>query len=583
MAKSKKALPITLMLADASAPIERRRELLRMLINDSNPEAATVLDSICESLAGAAAENVHAEKVKQLSELIRLMEEGPLRSARFIELSQPVGTSVPHAQVILDDGTIACTVVPDEALASSLRLGERVLLEGRGHALLQRASGNLKVGEEALLERRVDERHIEVSLHGQQRWVFLAAHDLIDQLNAGTVVPGATLVVSSKQMMATGALPAQDDLAHYKYLQRCPVPDVIVERDIGAPPRCIAELTELIRLEMTQPDLRRRYRLRRCVMKLLSGVSGSGKTLAVQAVWRRMYEVMSEVTGVPIDKLPPRVFRLRMSEVLSMWLGESDKNLSRFFSEVEQLAAERFTGADGKEYQLPVLAILEEVDGLAQARGHDPIHDRILTTVLQCLDTTRVDLKDKLIIYLGTTNEPQQVDRAFFRRIGGSVEHFGRLNRPGFVAVLQKHLHGLPLASNNGHSPEEIERQLVADLSAWLFSPNGSDRGLVELGFAGSSHPDIRYRRDFLTGALIDRAVQQAAGEASRQEELGLTAPGLSLEQLLQALDQQIRTVVDQLNEHNVNHYLDVPDAVRVASVRRLPQPAAFPFVLQQR
>src|SRR6185503_12073395 len=106
----------------------------------------------------------------------------------------------------------------------------------------------------------------------------------------------------------------------------------------------IEKLANLVRLEMTNPSLRRRYRLRRCLMTLLSGVSGSGKTLAIHALWRRLYEVMSEVTGVPVAQLPPRVFRLKLSEVLSMWLGESDKNLDRFFAEIEQMADEKFVG-----------------------------------------------------------------------------------------------------------------------------------------------------------------------------------------------------------------------------------------------
>jgi len=133
-------------------------------------------------------------------------------------------------------------------------------------------------------------------------------------------------------------LPPQDSLAHYRYLLKLPPPDVRVERDIGAPPAFIDELTEFVRIEMTTPDLRRRYRLRRSVMKLLSGVSGSGKTLAIHALWRRMYEVVSEVTGVALAELPFRVFKLRLSQVLSMWFGESDKNIDRFFEEIEQMA-----------------------------------------------------------------------------------------------------------------------------------------------------------------------------------------------------------------------------------------------------
>lgn len=574
-AKPKPAHPILAMIADGSAPLDHRLEMLRMVLNDPNPEAQSVARGIVETLGQSAADQVHAQKVKELNDLLHAMKLGPQRGGTFLGLLPPNGTAVCIAHVVLDDGTTAYTVVPDAELAKSLRRGDAIILEGKGHAVLRRGPAESRRGEIATFERRLDATLLEVNVRGAERAVFLASQDLTDALDAGACAPGAQLVVNTRQSVAYAALPEPDNFAHWRYLAKEPVPDVRVERDIGAPPRCIAEVRELIRLEMTRPDLRRRYKLRRCVMKLLAGVSGSGKTLAILAIWRAIYEVMSEVTGVPVDQLPPRVFRLRLSTVLSMWLGESDRNLDRFFNEVEKMAATPVM-LNGVEYFLPVIAILEEVDGLARARGGhgDAVYDRILTTALQRLDTTRQDLKDRLILYLGTTNEPEQVDRAFLRRIGGTVEKFGRLNRRGFAAVLSKHLGGLPLARHNGHPEAELVRDMVAEVSGWLFAPNGPDRGLVELAYAGSPTPDVRHRCDFLTGALVDRAVQQAAAAAVEAELAGATAPGVNADLLIAALDEQVRSVADQLTEFNARAYLDVPEGMRVAGVRRLPQPA---------
>jgi len=287
------------------------------------------------------------------------------------------------------------------------------------------------------------------------------------------------------------------------------------------------------------------------------------------------------VTGVAVEDLPPRVCKLKMPEILSKWLGESDKNLDGFFAELETLASQPYVGPDGREHDLPVLAILEEIDGLARSRGQEPIYDRILTTALQRLDPTRQDLRNKLIVFIGTTNDAQHVDRAFLRRIGGTIEHFGRLKRRAFEAVLEKHLAGRPILAQNGSPAAELERRMVNDLTDWLFSRNGSDRGVVELTFTGSTTSEVRHRRDFLTGAMVDRAVQQASEEACRLERLGQARRGLSLEQLLRAFEDQVRGVVDQLTPQNVHHYLALPDGVRVATVRRLPQPPVFPMELQ--
>ena len=105
---------------------------------------------------------------------------------------------------------------------------------------------------------------------------------------------------------------------------------------------------------------------------------------------------------------------------------------------------------------------------------------------------------------------------------------------------------------------------------------------MVELTFAGATTPVIKHRRDFLTGSLVDRAVQQAAEEACQAEFGGRGTRGMSLEQLMRAFNQQILSLVAQLREQNVGAYVDLPDSVRVASLRRIPQPTHLPIEYQR-
>ena len=72
--------------------------------------------------------------------------------------------------------------------------------------------------------------------------------------------------------------------------------------------------------------------------------------------------------------------------------------------------------------------------------------------------------------------------------------------------------------------------------------------------------------------------MQQAAAEASQAELDGSDPPGITLEQLVRAFEAQLRGIVDQLKEHNVGSYTDLPDGVRVATLRRIPQPAHLPW-----
>lgn len=581
----KKHDEILSMICDPATPWMHRAAMLQNLLATMNPETQPLILRILELLSAQAAESLCTEKLAKLNSLLKELREGPLRQGVFIDLmtGPAFNPDAPQALVVLDDGTLLYSVVPETALVQELSAGDRVILDAKAHAILYRDPVNLKVGEEVQLERRLDDRHVEVSHRGEKSVLF-AARALMDEVKEGRVSPGASIIVNPRQHLAVAALPPQDGLSHFRFLDKGPIPDVRTERDIGCPPRCIQDVTSHIRLELTRPELRRSLKLRPCKMKLLSGTSGSGKTLAIQAIHRNMYEVMSEVTGLPMDKLPPRVFRFRSGHLLNQWLGNSDKNIERIFDEIEMLAGQPCPTADGRSILLPVLVIIEEADGLGRSRGQDAIYDRLLTVMLQRLDPNREGLRDKLVVFLATTNEPQIVDPAFLRRVGGSVETFGRLNRTAFKAVLQKHLRDMPALSNNGYSQEELRRQFVNGITAWLFNPNPSEPGLLEMTYAGSTTPVIKYRRDFLTGALVDRAVQQAAEEAcqSAMHDVSNTAPAVSQEQLVRALDEQIRGVLAQVRESNIGSYTDVPLGLRVANLRRLAQPTLLPFSLQR-
>jgi SpoVK/Ycf46/Vps4 family AAA+-type ATPase len=473
--------------------------------------------------------------------------------------------------------------VLDSELAGRLRCGDTVLLDGQGRAVLDvDPDGEWGLGEVARIERRIGRDRIEASVRDFERSIYRASERLVEQLDRGEADIGSQVIVHARRRIALDVVPAAEGLTHFRYLVRDPVPDIIAERDIGSPPAYIAELLDHLVIEMRMPELSRKYRLRRSQTKLLYGVSGTGKTLSVHALWRGMYQVMSEVTGVPIEALPHRVLKLRMPKVLSKWLGDSDKHLDRFFDEVEQLAAEKFVTPDGREFELPVLAIGEEIDGLARSRGQgDPVYDRIQTTALERLDTNYSRLQNCLAFFVFSTNVPQLVDPAFLRRAGGTAERFGRLDRRSFSTVLAKHVRDLPLSRDLGSSPH-AERQVVRRVTDWLYSPNGHDPGQVQVTYVGSSTPEMKYRSDFLTGALVDRAVQQAAREARRVERAGCPDPGLTPEMIITACTRQIRTIVDQVTEFNLADYVTLPEGARVGNVRRVEQPRVSPLELER-
>jgi ATP-dependent 26S proteasome regulatory subunit len=569
------------MLTDPSTPMEMRLQLMRQVCQAEEEIGEKILINLLEAACQASAGKQFLAKTEELAEVLKQLEQGPLRCATFDRLieSKMLGR---RAQVILQDGTSAFCAVPDEKLVDALRCGDTVWLDGQGRALLFHQPDAVTLGEEAVLERCLPNGDVEVSIGELSRMVCRPSARLSEQIERGDAGPGSTVVVCQRRMLAFYALPALEGLNYMRFLAREPVPNVIVERDIGAPPAFIEQFVAHVRRELVDPSLGKRYGLRRGCTHLLVGPPGTGKTHSILGLWRRTYEIMAEIAGVPIEDLPPRVLQLRVADVLSKWVGESDQNIARFFDEVEQIASETFETPDGRVLELPVLVICEEIDALARQRGSDSIHDRIQATLLTSFDPARSLFRDRLVLVVGTTNAPALVDAAFWRRAGGTVTNFGRMDRFAFRAVIQKHLRGKPFRRENGDSEDAALRRVVADLTAWLYAPNGSDPGQVEITFVGQPNPVVKHRRDFLTGGLIDRAINQASGDACQEEWLGAEVCGLSTDRLICALDAQVRHIVNQLTPGNCEQYLALPDAMRVGTVRRIPQAPVLSIELER-
>ena len=575
MPRKRPTPPMRAMLLDPNMPDEMRRHLLLGLLQDESEAAQEAVKELLAAARRSDAESHHQALASQLEELLEELRGGALRCATFLGLAERDGHAM-RARLRLPDGQVAFCVVPDEELARSLRVGEDVWIDTQASAVHFRDPGGPPIGDQATLERVLPDGRVEVRGKDESLSVYLCSWGLTEQLDAGEVATGDTIVVCPHRQLAYTGLPPMDGLSHFRYLQRLPVPDVLVERDVGCPPAFIDELSQHVARELEDPGLGRRYDLHRARTWLLSGLPGTGKSLSILALWRRVYEIVAAHTGVAVDELPPRVMRLRLSEVVSHWFGDTDRNVARFFTEVEELAATPWVGFDGREHELPVIVVCEEIDGLARRRGESEIHDRVLTTTLERLDMNHPGLRDKVILFVFTTNATGLVDAAFLRRAGGKETVFGPLDERGFSAVLGKQLRKKPVATRNGESQEVARAATVDAVTAWLFSRNGDDPGQVELHWVGSASPQRWHRRDMLTGGLVERSVQAAAAAACEAERQGTGCPGIAARGLMLAIDEQVRAMVQRLEPGNVAQHLLLPEGQRVARVRVLPA-AALP------
>jgi len=156
-------------------------------------------------------------------------------------------------------------------------------------------------------------------------------------------------------------------------------------------------------------------------------------------------------------------------------------------------------------------------------------------------------------------------------RLAAVSARFPRLDREAMAAILGKKLKpAFPYASDNGTPPERLRQAVIDRTVAWMFSPNGDDPGQVELTLRDGKKL-VKYRRDFLTGRLIEQALAAATDRVVfAAEEPGPSGHGLSAPVLIDALREATDSLADNLAPHNAADYLDLPEHALVASVRRI-------------
>lgn len=155
--------------------------------------------------------------------------------------------------------------------------------------------------------------------------------------------------------------------------------------DIGGLKYIKRELHELIELPIKNPKKFEKYGIKPPRGILLYGPPGCGKTLLARAV-----ATESEANFISI----------RGPEVMSKWVGESEKAVREIFKKARQVA--------------PCVVFFDELDALAPYRGTDTTHttDRVLNQLL-----TEMDGIDRLerVSVVGATNRPDLIDPALLR------------------------------------------------------------------------------------------------------------------------------------------------------------------------
>lgn len=213
-------------------------------------------------------------------------------------------------------------------------------------------------------------------------------------------------------------------------------------------------LKEMILLPMMYPEVFQRFQIQPPRGVLFHGPPGTGKTLISRALANECSFGTRKVS----------FFMRKGADLLSKWIGESEKQLRLLFEEAAKMK--------------PSIIFFDELDGLAPVRSsrQDQIHASIVSTLLALMD----GLNDRgEVIVIGATNRIDAIDPALRRP--------GRFDRELYFPL-----------------PSKLEREeiLRVHISCWNQPPSEELLGYLAENTVGYCGSDLR--------ALCSEAVIQS-------------------------------------------------------------------------
>ena len=218
------------------------------------------------------------------------------------------------------------------------------------------------------------------------------------------------------------------------------IPDIKWD-DVGGLEDVKQELKEAVEWPLKHPDTFQRLGIRPPKGTLLYGIPGTGKTLLAKAVASESEANFISVKG---------------PELLSKWVGESEKGVREVFRKAKQAA--------------PTVIFFDEIDAIASARsGSDTdsgVTKRVVNQLLTEMDGLE-ELEDVAII--AATNRPDILDAGLMRP--GRFDRHIQVKEPdeeARLAIFEVHTKDMPLADdvNLKKLAKNTEGYVGADIEA---------------------------------------------------------------------------------------------------------------------
>jgi len=218
----------------------------------------------------------------------------------------------------------------------------------------------------------------------------------------------------------------EDFIEALKNVEPSAMREVLVEipkvrwEDIGGLENAKQELREAIEWPLKYPEVFKTTNIKPPKGILLYGPPGTGKTLLAKAVANESNANFISVKG---------------PELLSKWVGESEKHVRDMFKKARQVA--------------PAIIFFDEIDSLAPRRGgigDSHVTERVVSQLLTELDGLE-ELRE--VVVIAATNRPDLMDPALLRP--GRIERHIYIPPPDKEArkeIFRIHLKNKPLAED---------------------------------------------------------------------------------------------------------------------------------------
>ena len=230
-----------------------------------------------------------------------------------------------------------------------------------------------------------------------------------------------------KEVMEKIVVTGDDFKSAQKEIQPSALREVLVQipdikwDDVGGLEDVKQELKEAVEWPLKHPDTFQRLGIRPPKGTLLYGIPGTGKTLLAKAVASESEANFISVKG---------------PELLSKWVGESEKGVREVFRKAKQAA--------------PTVIFFDEIDAIASARsGSDTdsgVTKRVVNQLLTEMDGLE-ELEDVAII--AATNRPDILDAGLMRP--GRFDRHIQVKEPdegARLAIFKVHTKDMPLAKD---------------------------------------------------------------------------------------------------------------------------------------